>query len=74
MTSFEIPCPQSFHSCDRIDVFAAHQSDHSEFHLINNGDVLSVIERHPNGRWQNKEGKALTVEELAFISRQIENN
>jgi hypothetical protein len=74
MTSFEIECPQSFHSCDRLDVFAEHQENHSEFHLIIDGGLLSVIQRHQNGRWQNKEGKPLTVEELAFISQQIENN
>ena len=74
MTSFEIKCPQSFHSCDRIDVFAEHQTDCSEFHLIKDGGLLSVIQRHENGRWQNKEGKQLTVEELAFVSGQIENN
>ncbi len=74
MTSFEIACPQSFHTCDRIDVFAQHQTDYSDFHLIKDGDLLSVIQRHQSGRWQNKEGKALTVEELAFISRQIESN
>ena len=74
MTSFEIECPQSFHSCNRIDVFAEHQTEYSEFHLIKDGGLLSVIQRHQNGRWQNKEGKQLTVEELAFISGQIENN
>lgn len=74
MTSFEIECPQSFEDCNRLDVFAEHQTDYSEFHLIKEGCLLSVIQRHKNGRWQNKEGKALTVEELAFISRQIENN
>ena len=74
MTSFEIECPQSFHSCNRIDVFAEHQTDYSEFHLIKDGGLLSVILRHQNGRWQNKEGKQLTVEELSFISGEIENN
>lgn len=73
MTSFEIECPQSFDNCDRLDVFAEHQTDHSEFHLIKDGGQLSVIQRHLNGRWKNKEGKPLTVEELAFISNQIEN-
>ncbi len=74
MTSFEIDCPRSFHTCDRISVHAEHQAEYSEFHLLNEGGLLSVIQRHLNGRWQNKTGKALTVEELAFISRQIGNN
>lgn len=74
MTSFKIECPQSLESCDRLDVFAEHQTDCSDFHLITGGNRLSVIQRHQNGRWQNKEGKQLTVEELAFVSRQIENN
>lgn len=74
MTSFEIECPQSFEDCSRLDVFAEHQTDCSEFHLIKEGSLLSVIQRHKNGRWQNKEGKSLTVEELAFISSQIEDN
>ena len=55
-------------------MFAEHQTDYSEFHLIKDGGLLSVILRHQNGRWQNKEGKQLTVEELAFISGEIENN
>lgn len=71
MISFNIECPQSFEDCNRLDVFAEHQTDYSEFHLIKEGSLLSVIQRHKNGRWQNKEGKALTVEELAFVSRQI---
>ncbi|MEJ7692006.1 hypothetical protein [Daejeonella sp.] len=74
MTSFEIDCPQSFYGCDKIDVYAVHQTNHSNFHLIKDGKTVSTIQRLIHGAWRHIAGKTLTVEELDFISKQIENN
>ncbi len=74
MTSFEIECPPSFHDCHRLDVYPEHKSLHSEFHLMHEGQFLSVIQRNEIGQWCNSRGKPLTVEELAFVSSEIENN
>lgn len=73
MTSFDIECPPSFYGCDRIDVFPEHQSDYSDFHLMKDGTLVSTIQRKLNGQWMHKSGKVLTIEELHFIVRGIEN-
>lgn len=73
MTSFEIECPRSFHDCDRIDVYPEHKTTHTEFHLIYEGELLSVIQKDRSGQWYNASGKALTVDEIAFIQAQIES-
>lgn len=72
MTSFEIDCPQSFHDCYRLDVRPEHKQTHTEFHLTYNGQLLSIVQTNPEGRWCNTSGKPLTVEELAFVRRQVD--
>lgn len=45
----------------------------SDFHLIKDGALVTVIQRHLNGRWEYKSGKPIAAAELDFTIKQIED-